>query len=80
MVNGILQHAWHGAIVFRGNEQQAVSRLDLALQPLHRRCLVAVIILIVERQITDGHLLEGELWRPQLGQGGRQFAVEGILA
>jgi hypothetical protein len=76
MIKRIFQYARHRAVVFRRHKQQSVRLPNVTLQPPDRLRRIAVIILIVERQITDGQVLEREFWRAEFYHRIGQFAIE----
>ena len=63
VINGVLEHTWYRTVVFGRNEQNSLSAFDFVLQPLDGLSLIRVVVLIVQRQITDLHLLKLELRR-----------------
>ncbi len=76
MVDCVLEHAGDRTVVFGRNEQKALGSLDFVLQPFDGLGLVRVVVLVVERQVADLHLLERELRRCQFYNGVCQLAVE----
>src|SRR5689334_3702168 len=80
MVDGILEHAGDRAVVFGGDEEDALGGGDLGLQPGDGGGGVAIVILVVERQIADLEMLEGEIGMRQLGETLGQFTVKRIFA
>ena len=63
VVDRVLQHAGNRAVVFGRHEQHALAARISRLQALDRRGLVAVVVLVVERQVVDAQVLEGEVRR-----------------
>jgi len=80
MVDRVLQHAGNRAVVLGRDEQQALRRGDFALEPLDLRRLVAVVVLVVERQVVDAQMLESEIRRGQVRERQGQLLVVGFLA
>ena len=80
LVQRILEHAGHGAVVLRRHEQHRIGAADGIAELLDHGHLVAVGVLVVQGQLPDRHLLELHLRRGQLDQGMRQLAVERCLA
>jgi hypothetical protein len=68
MIDRVLENAGNGAVVFRCYEDDASGRRDFRLKPFDLRCRIVVVVLIVERQITDLQLAEREVGRRQLGK------------
>ena len=58
VINRVLEHTGDRTVVFSGDEQQALSRRDFGLQPLDGLGWVRVVVLVVQRQVADLHLLE----------------------
>ena len=80
MVDGVLEHAGNGAVVFGRDEHHGIHRAQLALQPLHFRGLAAIFILVVQRQVADPQFLEVEIRRTEPDERIGKLAVVGILA
>ena len=60
MVNGVFQHARNGAVVFGGDKQHTLRRLDLAFDARHLSRRVAVIVLVVKGQVINTHMGKAE--------------------
>ena len=80
MVDRVLEHAGNRAVVFGRDEEHARSGGDLAFETLHRLRLRRIVVLIIERQIVDLRLREGEFGRRQLCDGAGELAVVRISA
>ena len=57
-----------------------MGRPDFVFESFDGLGLVRVVILVVQRQVTDLHLLEREIRRRQFYNGVRQLAIERISA
>src|SRR5690606_31311547 len=77
---GVLQHARDRTVVFGRDEHDTVGRRDLALQALYRVGLVAVVVLVVQREVIDPRVLEGEFGRREPDDRVSQLSVERVLA
>src|SRR5688572_26801080 len=62
-VDGVLQGARDGAVVFRGDEQHGVGAVDRCLERVCLGRVVRVVVLAVQRQVPDGYLGELEVLR-----------------
>ncbi len=80
MVDGVLQHARNGAVVFGRHEQQALRGCHLGLEPQHGRGLLPIVVLVIERQVADADFGEGKIGRRQAGERMGELAVDGVLA
>nr|WP_291272774.1 hypothetical protein [Geothrix sp.] len=79
MVDGILEDTGDRTVVFRGYEQQALGCGDLGLQAQYQGGLMGIILLAIERQILDLHLLEYEIGRRQFDDGVRSLRLKDSL-
>src|SRR5687767_5409158 len=80
MVQRVLEHTGYRAVVFGGDENHGVHSAQLAFQPLYLGSLGLVVVLVVQRQVADAQLLEGEIGGSEPDQGIGQFAIDGFLA
>src|SRR5688572_15476183 len=80
VVNRVLQHTGHRAVVFGCDAQQTSGCGKFRLQPLYGLGRVRVVVLIVEWQVVDPCLLEGEFCRRELRDRPRELAIEGIAS
>ncbi len=80
VVERVLEHTRDRSIVFGRNEQDTVRFGDLFLQAFDGLRLVRVIVLVVQRQVTDLCLLEQKLCRRESGHRACQLAIKGITA
>ncbi|MOA25608.1 hypothetical protein D3C78_1463460 [compost metagenome] len=80
MVDGVLEHSGNRAVVFGCHEQQRLGTGDLGAKVLDHIHLVAVRILVVQRQVVDGDFLELETFGCHALDRLRELAIEGILA
>ena len=76
VVDGILQNAGDGPVVFRRDEQQPPRRRDFLLDALDGLSLICVVVLIVQRQVADLELFERNLRRRQFSYRIGELAVE----
>ena len=65
-------------VVFGRHEQEALRRADPLLHVEHGRRLLRVVVLVVERQLADRHVLEREVRRRELHDRVRQLAIVGV--
>ena len=79
MVDGIFQHTRNRTVVLRRNHNDAMLLLNLLLEFAHSRRLIAIQILIVQRQITDFNEFSHKVLWQQFHQGLRQFPIDRIL-
>src|SRR5690606_21869070 len=66
MVDGVLEDTRDRPVVLGRYEHEPVRRRDLRLEPLDRRRLVVVVVLIVKREIADLDNGECEIRRGEL--------------
>jgi hypothetical protein len=71
MIDRVLEHA---------GQRTVVLGRDVGLQPRDGRARARVIILVVERQVADLHLVDRERRRRQFRHGLSQLAIERIAA
>ena len=76
-VDGVLEGARDGAVVFGGHKEDAVSGLDGFLEGAAFRWEVSVIVVAVQREVLDGNLGEFQLLRREFDQGLGQDPVDG---
>jgi hypothetical protein len=66
------------SIIFGRDEQHAVGLRNRALQPPYRLGRVCLLVLVVEWQVADGHVVKGKVSRCQAKQRVVQSPVERI--
>src|SRR5690606_27175260 len=77
-VDGVLQSAGDGPVIFRGDEKKRVHCPDGILEGPCHGWEIGIIVVAVERQIGERDLGEGEILRRQPDKGAGQLAVDGL--
>src|SRR5690606_4137966 len=75
-VDGILEPAGDRSVVFGSDEQDGVGLADGAFEIPGNLWEIIVIVIAVERQLTEGYLAEIEGIRRELYQGLGELAID----
>ncbi len=80
-VERILQDAGHAVIIFRGDDDHAVARLNGRAQGAYRfMCVLGIIILVVERQSMQRKNLERGPRRERIPEAAKHRGAVGAAA
>ena len=79
-IDGVLEHRRDRTVVFRGDDQDAVGLRELVLEAHHLGREVALVVLVVHRQVVDTDEFRLELAGGELGHRLGELAVDRVLA